>query len=149
MKNITSLVIILILQGNLFSQKTNAVAVTGTVYISSSTSYGVADGGGSTTLAQPFKKQRLYFLNGNDTTIVNTDTVGVFKTQLNIAGYTIFQESGLKSRRGLGIFGTAFISVSEKNAPYKIELHNSFNLRSSMGGKGSPSSKATKKSKAE
>jgi len=136
----------------IFSQKKNDVAITGTVYISSSISPGVIDGKVISEVPHPFRNQIIYFKSDSPTVKTLTDSVGVFSIQLKEGTYIVHQENGLSNKKdGLNHFGTDVVEVKKGGGSYKISFHNSSNRRSTMNsgmsGKGLPDSKATKTTK--
>ena len=128
------------------------VVITGTVYISSSTSMGTLNGGSISEPQHLFIKQQIYFKKDSTTIKGATDSLGVFSVQLKEGMYTVYQEEGLKKNKSsMTQFASVSIEVKKVNEPYRIIFQNSSNRRSTMNG-GVPSTggsniKTTKKSK--
>ena len=139
---------------SVLSQNKNEVAITGTVYVSSSTSMGTLNGGSITEPQHPFKKQPIYFKNDSTTVKGTTDSLGIFSVKLKEGMYTVYQEEGLKKgKNGMEHYDSRSIEVKNGNSPFQIIFHNSSNRRSTlnsgMPGSGKAKTKTTKKSKQE
>lgn len=137
-----------------FAQKTNEVVVSGTVYISGSTSMGTLNGESYSDAQHPFKNQPVYFQSDSTTQMVTmTDSLGRFSISLKPAVYILHQEAEImQAKSKMTSFGTFVIDMLKYKGPYKVEFKNNSVRRSTMGGinKGAPSkgnseTKTTKK----
>ncbi len=124
MRKVFYVILVLFFQTNLFSQKINAVQITGTVHVISIFSSGVMDGGSTQTGAGPFANQPLYFVNGKDTLVTRTSLAGIFKLKLKPGIYNIYQKEAIKFNMGEVSYGSANIEVKNKNEAFKIEFRN-------------------------
>ena len=142
MKKIIVALFILTFQYQVISQKPKSVEISGTVYVSSSISSGIVNGGSTTIPKHPFGNQFLYIIHEKDSIITKTTQEGFFTTNIVPGTYTVYQEGGLKKSNGLNYFDSSIIIVKEQNEPFEIVFKNHSNRRAAMQNGGSPKSES-------
>lgn len=131
------LILVIILSGKTFSQPTKTVKISGTVYISSSRSQGIANGQTFSEPQQLFKHQNIYFNNDTIQVSAKTDSLGIYTIEIKPGTYNVYQEQGLKnSKNGTLIYGSYGLKITIDGNGYDIYFKNIVNGRSAMMNKG-------------
>lgn len=130
------------------SQTKKEVQISGTVYISSSRSQGIANGETYNEPQQLFKYQNIYFNNDTIQVSTKTDSLGMYSIELKPGTYNVYQEQGLKNTKsGTLTYGSCGLKVTIAGNGYDIHFRNIVNGRSAMmnKGMGMPAKKASPK----
>lgn len=124
------------------------VAISGTVYISTSRSQGIANGQTFHEAESPFKNQILYLNTDSSSMQIRTDDQGCFNAKVRTGTYNVYQEEYIKGqKRGLLNFGSEVINVMKEGDTFSIHLKNNVNGRSAIREKGVPTKPAVIKTK--
>ncbi len=131
-------------------KKKDLVNVSGTVYMNSTRSQGIANGKVFHDPQYKFKHQTIYFLIDSTYTNATTDSIGKYEIKLKPGTYTVYQSEGVKSsKQGLKTYGTYVIDVNKDGVPYDIYFQNTQNGRTAASGAMNGKASTTKSVKKE
>lgn len=126
------------------------IKVSGTVYMNSMRSQGIANGQVFRDPQYKFKHQTIYFLIDSTYSNATTDSAGAYEIKLKPGTYTVYQSEGVKnSKQGLKTFGTCVIDVKKDGGPYDIYFQNTQNGRTAASGVMNGKASTTKSIKKE